>query len=290
MSSYNGEKYIREQIDSVLSQKDCKFRLIVRDDGSTDGTCDILNEYHEQGLLDWYRGPNIGPARSYMELISSAPKADYYALCDQDDYWLDDKLITAISFLVSSHKPALYFSQSQLTDSSLNPIKTAKIKPLCTMGEAMIAFYATGCTFVFNDKLRESLLEYNPRYLSMHDCWIYRVCLAVSGNIIFDPQSHIYYRQHSNNVIGLGHTAWQNWKRRLLTIFNGKHERSKMALELLKGYGHSMRSEDKILVYLSAKTAKSFTSRLKLILNKNLKSQSWKCNITSRLAILFGTY
>ena len=225
-----------------------------------------------------------------MDLIKSAPKAEYYALCDQDDYWLDDKLITAISYLVSSRTPALYFSQTQLTDSSLNPIKTVKIKPLCTMGEAMIAFYATGCTFVFNDKLRDSLLEYTPHYLSMHDCWIYRVCLAVKGDVFFDPQSHIYYRQHSNNVIGLGHTLWYNWKRRMLTIFNGSHERSKMALELLKGYGYSMRPEDKRLVYLSAKTAKSFTARLRLILNNNLKSQSWKSNITSRLAILFGIY
>lgn len=290
LSSYNGERYIEEQINSLLSQKGCSVDLLVRDDGSTDSTMDILEAYQQRGLLRWYTGPNLGPAASFMNLIASAPESEYYALCDQDDYWMEDKLSSAVSMLENAGRAALYFSQTTLADCKLNPIRTMKINPSCTMGEALIAFYATGCTFVFNNALRRELLKYSPSYISMHDNWIYRVCLAVNGELHFDPESHILYRQHSNNVIGLN----MSWRKRLELRFssamNGKRERSRTAAELLEGYGERMSVQNRELVKLAARCHSSFTDRVKLVMKRELRCASWKCNITSRLAILMGVY
>ena len=182
MSSYNGERYIEEQIESLLSQKNCSIQIFVRDDGSKDLTTKILDEYKKNGTLEWFSGTNLRPARSFWNLIMSAPDSDFYALCDQDDYWQPDKLSAAVDMLKDYDKiPTLYFSQTTLVDSNLSPIKTPVIHPKCTIGEALIAHYATGCTFVFNKKLMEKLRSYTPEYLSMHDNWIYRVCLTVGG-------------------------------------------------------------------------------------------------------------
>ena len=96
LSSYNGEKYIEEQIDSVLQQKGVEVRILVRDDGSNDKTVDILEMLYKKGKINFYKGENIGYAKSFLNLLTHDNKADYYAFCDQDDFWLSNKLIEGI--------------------------------------------------------------------------------------------------------------------------------------------------------------------------------------------------
>ena len=96
MSTYNGQKYIRQQIDSILQQTNVEVNLLVRDDGSKDDTIKILDEYKQEGKLTYYTGPNLGPQLSFLNLLNNCPKADYYAFADQDDYWEKDKLSTAV--------------------------------------------------------------------------------------------------------------------------------------------------------------------------------------------------
>lgn len=106
MSTYNGAKYIREQMDSLLEQ-DCEakgtasFCIIVRDDGSSDGTQDILEEYAGRypEKISWYQGENHGVIRSFFELLQKSGASDYYAFCDQDDYWMPDKMSHAVETL-----------------------------------------------------------------------------------------------------------------------------------------------------------------------------------------------
>ncbi len=87
MSTYNGEKYIREQLDSIFNQEGIDVKVVVRDDGSKDTTHAILDEYKKTHELVWYTGENLKSARSFMDLIYQAPESDYYAFADQDDYW-----------------------------------------------------------------------------------------------------------------------------------------------------------------------------------------------------------
>lgn len=96
MASYNGIPFISEQIDSILSQAEVDVRLFVRDDGSSDGTRDLLQRYADEGSLTLLTGENLGPALGFLTLLRNAPEADYYAFSDQDDIWDSDKLITAI--------------------------------------------------------------------------------------------------------------------------------------------------------------------------------------------------
>ena len=96
MSTYNGEKYIREQIDSILHQKDVKVDIVVRDDGSKDNTQNILKNYSSKYKnIKWSQGDNVGPCKSFLELLYSSGEYEYYAFADQDDYWYPNKLKAA---------------------------------------------------------------------------------------------------------------------------------------------------------------------------------------------------
>ena len=99
LATYNGEKYLKEQIESVLNQKDVEIELLVRDDCSDDETRNILKSYQDKGLLKFYGEKRMNVPYTFFDLIDNAPEADYYAFCDQDDVWDNDKLITAINAL-----------------------------------------------------------------------------------------------------------------------------------------------------------------------------------------------
>lgn len=290
MSTYNGELFLKEQLDSIFAQT-VDLNVIVRDDGSSDDTQSILELYSKKYPLKWYSGKNLRSARSFWELILNSPDSEYYALSDQDDFWMPEKLKAAIDMLSRfDDVPALYFSQTQLTDADLHLIKTPVISPKCTLGEAMISHNATGCTFVFNHELIKILRKYTPSYFSMHDNWIYRVCLAVGGNVLFDPVPHILYRQHKNNVIGLKNSKWKGIRLRYNRIVKKERERSSLAEELIKGYGSVLQPTNLHLLKLAADSPNSFIDRIRLVCCKDLVCPSVGCNISSRIAILFGVY
>lgn len=112
MSTYNGEKYLKEQIDSILSQEGVDVRLYIRDDGSSDRTTDILASYQEHKNVKIEKGNNLGFAKSFLTALDECDEADYYAFSDQDDVWEKDKLSTAIEILEeeSQSTPLLYCS------------------------------------------------------------------------------------------------------------------------------------------------------------------------------------
>lgn len=164
MSTYNGEKYIRQQIDSILAQQcDCEFELLVRDDGSVDGTKQILEEYAEQGQLTWYCGENLGPAKSFLDLVRRSPGYDYYAFSDQDDYWNPDKLEMAVSTLCGETENCVYFANAQLVDENLKSFgRTVYEKqPRTDFTTVSCAGGILGCTVVF-DRCVSKLIQEKP--------------------------------------------------------------------------------------------------------------------------------
>lgn len=207
MSTYNGEKYLREQLDSIIKQENVDLRIVVRDDGSSDGTVSILDEYSKKyKFISYYKGSqNLKPCKSFLELIRSNTDSDYFALSDQDDIWDRDKLITAIRFLQAQDQtmPALYFSNLRIVDENNKYYRNSHDVPrnLNNKYNALIATAATGCTIVYNKKLAEIANRVKPRTFSMHDTWLYLTC-AFFGNVIYDFEPHINYRQHHDNVIG----------------------------------------------------------------------------------------
>lgn len=230
LSSYNGEKYIKQQIDSILAQKGVNVRLLVRDDGSMDSTVEIVKGYERVDIIE---GENQGSTESFLTLIELAPEADYYAFCDQDDVWDTDKIEIAVKVLEEySDKPAIYSGNARLVDGDLNFIKNEDLNPMTTLGSAIIKNYATGCTVVFNKSLMKELKKYRPVNVPFHDWWVNLVCLAVGGVSIYDIEPHMSYRQHGNNAVSGNDSAWKKWSSRLKKL-SKPYYRDHMSEEIL---------------------------------------------------------
>ena len=291
LSTYNGEKYLKEQLQSLYIQEGAEISLLVRDDGSSDKTCEMLDAEQKDGRLTWYTGENLKPAFSFWNLLQNAPDCPYYAFCDQDDVWDKDKLKVAVDKLASAgDMPALYFCQTRLVDASLNEIESVKISPLLTYDEALIYHFVTGCTMVINSAMREVLLRYTPEFIRMHDIWIYDVAQAVGAKVFFDPVPHISYRQHGGNVIGQANSFKTVWKARVERIKKDKCIRSRLAKELLNGYSDVMSSKNLILTKMAANYKDNFASWMKLLFTGRLKCSPFSINVTSKIAILLRIF
>lgn len=260
MSTYNGEKYLRQQLDSLLNQDLKPDRIIVRDDGSSDDTVNILEEYcSANSFIEYSCGKNLGPGKSFFDLIRNCEEADYYALCDQDDYWFKDKLSTAVKLLEEEDEsiPLLYASHFTLTDQDLNPIRSnvSSLYNYSDFAHALIYHSAPGCTFVFNNESRKRVLEYDPEenYFVIHDAIIHKV-VTMFGKMILDKGSHIYYRQHGNNEIGMNAEGFKSFTGRISRFLNGKSRnyRSLTAASLLKVYGDECSAENRKLLEMVA--------------------------------------
>lgn len=293
MSTYNGEKYLKEQIESILNQENVEISLLIRDDGSTDKTLAMLEDIiKENKNVHYYTSQNIGAARSFMDLVNQSNEADYYAFADQDDVWKPKKLISAIEKLESDIDiPSLYISAVEVVDEELNTIEIKKVTgEHCFEGE-MAKNFATGCTMVFNKKLCDIIKMYNPIYLIMHDSWITRVCYAIGGKVIIDQEPYIMYRQHANNVVGYNDEGFKKLRKQLKIAFVDKISmRVNIAKELKNGYEqffteHTKKVVDMLINYQKDRKAKKW-----LLHNKNFRTNSWRINVKMVIAILVGKF
>ena len=204
LATYNGAKFLQEFLVSLHNQNGVKIHLIAGDDGSEDETIEIIesfrSSFHKLTILD---GPRKGPASNYFNLLENAD-ADYVALADQDDIWKPNHLIDSVGYLTpTTNEPIMtYSSVLEFSD------KTPKIKewPKSAREHGFESFffqnYARGCTIVMNRLLVELIVSHKkPKQLIMHDWWIALVAKSC-GQAIFFPEAHIYYRLHSNNVVG----------------------------------------------------------------------------------------
>ena len=210
MSTYNGEKYISDQIESIMRQKtSADILLKIRDDGSKDDTCEIIEEKQSKypGKIILIKGENIGYNNSFFYLIKNISGFEYYALSDQDDVWLEDKIETAIKNIEEQDYggPLLYASRSFLVYDDLVPQgQTREMKQLLNFYNTIIQNICPGHTQVFNSNLLLLLQKkIDVDQIYVYDSWICNIAMLY-GKVIFDNNSHTYYRQHSNNQLGYG--------------------------------------------------------------------------------------
>lgn len=205
ISTYNGETFIAEQIDSILKQSHRNLDILIRDDGSGDGTLTLVERYAQKdSRIRWLAEENLGVINSFFRLLSLASDAsDYYALCDQDDYWLRNKLKRAIATLdrCPADVPAMYFSRLQIVDENLRLSRQTRAPALFCLENALVENFATGCTVVLNRAARELVLRNLPHNCCMHDWWIYLLVLS-KGRVYYDAYAGILYRQHDRNSVG----------------------------------------------------------------------------------------
>ena len=275
LSTYNGEKYLKEQLDSILNQKGVKVKILIRDDGSSDNTCSIIEEYmskYDNVFLT--RGDNIGYAKSFWKLITITDEADYYAFCDQDDIWLEDKLYSDTKMIKeeSSDLPILYTSKVISINADGSIISDNCFNTYGTIGvyESLQKSILPGCVFVFNNAAKKIYEQYNG-CLESHD-WACYAITSIFGKVIYDKQSYIHYRIHGNNAIGKG-DAFKEFLIKAKRLFGKRKKfRSILAKDILKEYGTFITDKQlKTNIEELAYYDKNFAGRLKLATSKVYK-------------------
>lgn len=292
LSTYNGEKFLREQLDSLLQQHDVEVNILVRDDGSTDGTKQILQEYNNQGSLTWYTGDNLKPAMSFVDLMFNAPNSDYYAFCDQDDVWMTDKLSVALSQL-EINGADFYYSSYTTVDADLNIIKeNVQHHHSDSLGASLVNLEVTGCTIVFSKRLLDAVRHYHPYRIMMHDSWVYKIALALDYKVVYDPLSHIYYRQHGSNVIGDKKSFIDKMKSRYNRwVKDVSNNRYYEVMELINGYKNIMpETQKKVLEPLANYIGKSLYNRFLIAIKPIYRTDIAKTDFYFFLSLIFKRF
>lgn len=206
MSTFDGERFVGEQVASILSQLPADGRLLVRDDGSRDGTAAVVDAIGDP-RVELTRGPNVGFAASFFQLLDAVPAdAGLVMLSDQDDVWLPRRIDRAMQAVQSAGgEPVLYCSRMRLVDEQLRPLGLSRVPERGpSFANALAENIVTGCTVALNAAaLRLARQRASPSQVGFHDWWLYLV-VAAFGRVVFDPEPTVLYRQHGANVIGMG--------------------------------------------------------------------------------------
>lgn len=215
LSTYNGERFLDQQLKSIINQTYENWLLIIRDDGSNDATANIIDRYIKRypqkiKLVSDSLG-NLGSSKSFETLIYASQES-YILLCDQDDEWLPHKIKSSLEKLKeieTNHKdiPILIFTDLIVVDDKMNIINTSfwksqKFSPEIATNYIKLSALnvITGCTIIFNRTAKKYILPFPDNY-SLHDYWI-GLNISYYGIIDYICTPTILYRQHSNNVIG----------------------------------------------------------------------------------------
>ena len=246
LSTYNGHRHIKELVDSVLMQDSVDVKLQVRDDGSTDDTIDILRSYNDSRITV-KKGENLKPALSFLTLLRECDDSDYYAYCDQDDYWYPNKLITAINELKIIQDPALFISTYDVCDENLNKMFTYDMKfeePL-RLQDVLLYRAPSACNMVFNHAMRETINKSQPDFVRMHDFWTLIVALLHDYKIVTKDIPLIKYRQHAGETVGITPTVMTRAKRLIKSLIKGNNERWRQAKEAYDAYKNEIEIDKK---------------------------------------------
>lgn len=294
MSTYNGQKYIGEQLDSIFCQKDCgDIFLYVRDDGSKDTTVDIIKNYSNEKsqpiIID--QACNAGASKSFLLALRECPEADYYAFCDQDDVWEAGKLEKAISDLQEIEGPALWISNYCVVDSELNVLSSDVIKNPC-LDAKRVLFYnnVPGCVMVFNKQLLLEMRRMSVTEIRMHDIMALNIAI-LTGKVVFESKSYLKYRQHAANVIGYAHKKIKvgKWIKQKIALLRDKekYDISEYAKEILNVFSEYLSAADKQEMELIA-TYKTSILKTMLLLSKGYtRGKFGRTSLSIRLRILF---
>ncbi|MDT2684969.1 MAG: glycosyltransferase [Enterococcus sp.] len=294
MSTYNGDKYLEEQILSILDQN-IKVHLYIRDDGSNDGTKNILQKYINNENIFIRFSDNLGPQKSFMCLIDwVGMNYDFYFFADQDDKWKPGKIMRAIDFLkqdsLSFAKSKLYFSNVDMTDNELKKLNIKLSFWKYDINDVLLGSAPLGCTICYNKELQNHLLSYSPKNHRMHDHWVYLVCLCMEGKIYYDDTSQMFYRQHSENVVG-GTTVGIKYIKSLFNQFvNVDNNRLAQANELVEAYGDKMNSSIKRKLLKLVRYKRSFFIKMNILLSREFNTKQLKKNVLFKVSILFNRF
>ena len=291
MSSYNGEKYIGQQLDSIFEQDYPNIEVLVRDDGSTDKTTEILKIYEQQhDNLHVIYGNNTGVIESFFSLLSHADStAAYYAFSDQDDIWLKDKISAAVEAInrEDENLPVLYATEVQPIDEEGHLLKKAVlsnyVKPC--FSNALVENVCVGCTTVMNHSAYQLLKDKKPSFTIMHDFWCYLV-VSCLGKVLYDSTPHIHYRQHQGNVLGVSTSMLGLMQKRIQNFKKHRNTLYRQAKEFKKLYTPD--GENGILLEEFIQSEKKLGKRLRIVRGKRIFRQNKGDNLIFQILLITG--
>ena len=236
LATYNGERYLREQLDSILEQDYENWVIRACDDASTDGTYEILQEYQTKYSDKFIIGKNetgFGSAKkNFMNLIKNS-SCDYVMCCDQDDIWLPNKISLTMQEMKKneqSNKPILVHTDLKVVDSELNVLSDSffehsNFRKEFALNEVLIQNFVTGCTMLMNRPMIELMRRVDDcDNILMHD-WVASVLATSVGRVAFVDKPTMLYRQHAINSVGA--------KKYGLALFLSKLKEAKMRQSLV---------------------------------------------------------
>lgn len=212
LATFNGEAFLGEQLESIINQEKVDIQILVGDDGSTDKTLDILNQYLDLGkIANVYQFERVGINNNFLNLLKYCEDYDFVAFSDQDDVWESNKLYE-LSNILGSEKPELSFCQRSIFDSARN-IHTSNFPRKGRVGfqNALVENVVPGNTMMLNRKAVEAIIASNASFAKYYDSYIYLLISGI-GEIKYLPAQLVNYRIHENNAVGLGEAGIANYK------------------------------------------------------------------------------
>ena len=293
LSTYNGSKFLQQQLNSLYEQTYPDIRILVRDDGSSDSTRSILESEQSKGCIDILEGhSNLGPALSFFKLLRNAAstETEYVAFCDQDDVWNPYKIAHAVSALteVAGSCPAMYCSRLEIVDEHLKHIGYTEMPGKVGFGNALVENVAVGCTIVLNRKAIDLIGENLPSKVLIHDWWCYLV-LACFGEIIFNNSADIKYRQHGSNTIGMATNMFDQLARKARRFFGGGRGYlwlSEQASVFLSVFKERIPLPHRRVLNKFVAAKSSFKCRGQLVFSREIWRQKWSDNLILRFLVL----
>lgn len=290
MSTYNGHKYLSEQLESIANQtleKDIK--VYIRDDGSQDDTVEIIEKWKEKLSIFLIKGENVGPARSFWELLTNKDiEADYYLFCDQDDIWNEDKIEKSIEPLIDDvYLSFCNFSTVNSAGKILNAVEVLH-EPVINIQRLFIAGAGQGCAMAFRKELRDYLIDIPLKNIPMHDIVLMLYALSL-GKVVWIPEPLFRYRLHSNNVIAKKN---KNFIKKVMSKYwiwkNGsKNSMADVARELLQ-YGRNFSDADRVFLKEMSDYKKVLRSKIHILCNCNCKYVSNRAAQSYRIRALMN--
>lgn len=312
MSTYNGQKYVKNQIESIIAQKHDNWLLIIRDDGSCDQTCEMLNNFsiaEKRILIIPSQSKNIGVVQSYLHLLEHSV-SPYFMFADQDDVWLPEKITLTLQKLSNKHTdntlPRLVYSDLQVVDSDLRAIhpsflKYQRLKPakFANFRRELLQNIVTGCTLGGNAALREKALQVMGRgteSVIMHDWWLALVAFYF-GSVSYIPAAPILYRQHGANQLGAKGSGFKRYAAmlqdsntfdRAIDYLNKVSRQNRLFFET---YESELAQDDKRLLKLIADSEGNWTAKtLCTCFSQGASFKTLDCSLSFLAAVLLHPY
>ena len=295
LATYQGEAFLKQQLDSLTGQSYTNWHLHISDDASTDSTLQIIAEFIKgtSQVVTVYDGPCKGVTYNFFHLINTVAShpADLYAFCDQDDVWLPDKLRDAVAHFqnqtLATNQLYLYCTRTNIVDSQLGYLGLSAVpRKRLGFGNALVQNIASGNTMVFNNSLLETLRLVDLQYSVLHDWTAYQVVTGCGGVIHFSDKPSLLYRQHSQNLVGSNNSIRARFKRFRFLLQGGYRRWSLQTICAMHKLRPVLAPENAQLLHLfeSAHQKPDVTQRLSLLKNRLL----WRQTRLGQASLLFA--